>query len=101
MVVSIKGKKYWLWRPVDTNGYVLDALLQSRRNKAAAMRLMRKLLKDQAVTVYENPQQLDAAITRGGQAVSIGLETYLWDKCRADGGCKEIDNLWQFGAVIS
>ena len=47
------------------------------------------------------PQQLDAAITRGGQAVSIGLETYLWDKCRADGGCKEIDNLWQFGAAIS
>jgi len=40
MVVTIKGKKYWLWRAVDTNGYVLDALLQSRRNKAAAMRLM-------------------------------------------------------------
>ena len=47
MVVTIKGKKYWLWRAVDTNGYVLDALLQSRRNKAAAMRLIRKLLKDQ------------------------------------------------------
>jgi iron(III) transport system substrate-binding protein len=62
---------------------------------------VRKLFKDQAVTVYENPQQLDAAITRGGQALSIGLETYLWDKCRADGGCKQIDNLWQFGAAIS
>lgn len=34
MVVSIK--KYWLWRAVDANGYVLDALLQSRRNKGAA-----------------------------------------------------------------
>lgn len=45
MVVSIKGKKYWLWRAVDTNGYVFDALLQSRRNKHAALRLMRKLLK--------------------------------------------------------
>lgn len=33
VVVSIKGKKYWLWRAVDANGYVLDALLQSRRNK--------------------------------------------------------------------
>ena len=50
MVVSIKGKKYWLWRAVDANGYVLDALLQSRRNKAAALRLMRKLLKDQGTT---------------------------------------------------
>ncbi|MBB4346224.1 transposase-like protein, partial [Rhizobium leguminosarum] len=31
-------------------GYVLDALLQSRRNKKAALRLMRKLLKSQGVT---------------------------------------------------
>lgn len=44
MVVTIKGKKYWLWRAVEANGYVLDALQQSRRNKAAALRLMRKLL---------------------------------------------------------
>jgi putative transposase len=48
MVVTIKGKKYWLWRAVDGNGYVLDALLlQSGRNKAAALKLMRKLLKQQ------------------------------------------------------
>jgi putative transposase len=47
MVVFIKGKKYWLWRAIDANGYVLDALLQSRRNKRAALRLMRKLLKVQ------------------------------------------------------
>jgi putative transposase len=33
MVVSIKGKKYWPCRAVDANGYVLDALLQSLRNK--------------------------------------------------------------------
>jgi putative transposase len=38
LVVSIKGKKYWLWRAVDADGYVLDALLQSRRNKKAALR---------------------------------------------------------------
>ena len=49
MVVSIKGKKYWLWRAVDANGYVLDALLQSRKNKRAALRLMRKLLKGQGI----------------------------------------------------
>ena len=47
--MSVKGKKYWLWRAVDANGYVLDALLQSRRNKKAALRLMRKLLKSQGV----------------------------------------------------
>jgi putative transposase len=27
MVVAIKGKKYWLWRAVDADGYVLDALI--------------------------------------------------------------------------
>ncbi len=47
MMVTIKGKKYWLWRAVDGNGYVLDALLQSRQNEAAALELMRKLLKHQ------------------------------------------------------
>ena len=50
MVVTIKGNKYWLWRAVDAHGYVLDALLQSQRNKAAALRLMSKLLKDQGTT---------------------------------------------------
>jgi len=50
MVVSIKGQKYWLWRAVDANGYVLDALLQSRRNRKAALRLMRKLLRAQGIT---------------------------------------------------
>jgi len=46
MVVTIKGKKYWLWRAVDANGYVLDALLQNLRNNVA-LHLMRKLLKSQ------------------------------------------------------
>lgn len=50
MVVSIKEQKYWLWRAVDANGYVLDAILQSRRNRKAALRLMRKLLRAQGIT---------------------------------------------------
>ena len=45
MVITIKGVKHWLWRAVDSNGDVLDVLLQSRRNKKAALRFMRKLLK--------------------------------------------------------
>ena len=36
-----------LWRAVDSEGEVLDILVQSRRNKKAALRLMRKLLKKQ------------------------------------------------------
>mgnify|MGYP000409799893 CR=1 FL=1 len=47
VVIVIQGKKHWLWRAVDQDGFVLDALVQSRRNTKAAMRLMRKLLKRQ------------------------------------------------------
>jgi putative transposase len=45
VVVTINGRKHWLWRAVDQRGAVLDVLVQSRRDKAAAKRLMRKLLK--------------------------------------------------------
>ena len=43
----IRGTKHWLWRAVDQNGFVLDVLVQSRRDKQAAKRLLRKLLKRQ------------------------------------------------------
>src|SRR3712207_3361498 len=45
--LMIAGKKHWLWRAVDQDGMVLDVLLQSRRDKQAARRLLRKLLKRQ------------------------------------------------------
>ena len=34
----------YLWRAVDAEGEVLDFLIQSKRNKAAVLKLMRKLL---------------------------------------------------------
>jgi putative transposase len=45
--VSINGKRMYLWRAVDDEGEVLDVLVQSRRNKKAALKLVRKLLKKQ------------------------------------------------------
>ena len=47
MFVSINGKVIYLWRAVDCEGVVLDVLVQSRRNKKVALKLMRKLLKAQ------------------------------------------------------
>src|ERR1700761_620105 len=47
VVISIAGKKHWLWRAVDQDGFGLDILVQSRRDKRAAKRLLRKLLKKQ------------------------------------------------------
>src|SRR5215207_3329273 len=47
MVVSIQVKRMYLWRAVDSEGEVLDLLVQPKRDTAAALRLMRKLLKKQ------------------------------------------------------
>jgi len=43
--LTIKGKRFYLWRAVDQDGNVLDILVQSRRNKQAAKKFFRKLLK--------------------------------------------------------
>ena len=45
--VTINGKRMYLWRAVDCEGEVMDILVQSRRNKKAALKLIRKLLKNQ------------------------------------------------------
>jgi transposase-like protein len=45
MVVRISGQRMYLWRAVDDEGEVLDVLVQKRRNKQAALILLRKLLK--------------------------------------------------------
>jgi putative transposase len=44
---QIAGVKHWLWRAVDQTGIALDVLVQRRRDKQAAKRLLRKLLKKQ------------------------------------------------------
>ena len=43
--LKIQGKLQYLWRAVDQDGDVLDILVQSRRNKRAAKKFFRKLLK--------------------------------------------------------
>jgi putative transposase len=47
VVITIAGTRHWLWRAVDQEGFVLDILLQIRRDKKAAKRMFRKLLKAQ------------------------------------------------------
>ena len=43
--LKIDGRLVYLWRAVDGEGEVLDVLVRTRRNKWAALKLMRKLLK--------------------------------------------------------
>jgi putative transposase len=43
--LTINGQRHYLWRAVDQDDNVLDILVQSRRNKHAAKKCFRKLLK--------------------------------------------------------
>src|SRR6516165_12160095 len=43
--LTINGERHYLWRAVDQDGNLLDILVQSRRNKQAAKKFFRKLLK--------------------------------------------------------
>ena len=45
--MTLQGRRQYLWRAVDEDGDVIDILVQSRRNRRAAILLLRKLLKSQ------------------------------------------------------
>lgn len=49
VVVTIAGKKNWIWRAVDQDGYVLDEVVQNRWNTEVARRLLARLLKKQGI----------------------------------------------------
>ena len=68
MVVRINGKRMFMWRAVDDEGEVLDVLVQKRRNKHAALRLLRKLLKRQGYVP-------DRFVTDGLLSYGAALET--------------------------
>jgi len=82
MYVRIGGQKMWLWRAVDDEGEVLDMLVQKRRNKHAALKLLRKLLKNQGV----HPETIttDKLASDGAAVRDIGLTG-----CHRPGGMRE------------
>jgi putative transposase len=49
VVITIAGRKRWLWRAVDQEGYVLDEIIENRRNTGAARRLLTRLPKKQGI----------------------------------------------------
>src|SRR6266849_10797548 len=44
VMLTINGKRHWLWRAVDQHGVVLDILVQSRRDQQAAERFLRQVV---------------------------------------------------------
>jgi putative transposase len=71
--LKIDGRMVYLWRAVDAEGEVLDVLVQSKRNRHAALKLMRKLLKKYAFA----PERLvtDDLRSYGSAARDLGLES--------------------------
>ena len=70
--LKIDGRMVYLWRTVDAEGEVLDVLVQSRRDKHAALKLMRKLLKKYSFV----PDRLitDDLRSYGAAARDLGIE---------------------------
>jgi putative transposase len=73
VVISIAGEPYWLWRAVDQNGFVLDVLVQRRRDSSAARRLLTKRLKTAAapprVMITDKLRSYGAALAKMGLRV--------------------------------
>jgi transposase-like protein len=71
MAIAIGGERFRLWRAVDSEGEVLDLLVQGKRDKAAALKLMRKLLKKQGFA----PKVIvtDKLRSYGAAKVQLGL----------------------------
>jgi len=71
--LRIGGRLIYLWRAVDAEGEVLDVLVQSKRNKHAALKQMRKLLKKYGFV----PDRMitDALRSYGAAARDLGIES--------------------------
>jgi transposase-like protein len=76
----------YFWRAVDAEGEVLDVLVQSKRNKHAALKLMRKLLKKYAFAserlVTDDLQSYSAAAREFG--IERRHERGRWKNNRAE-----------------
>ena len=69
--LKIDGRLVYLWRAVDAEGEVLDVLVQTRRNKRAALKLMRKLLKKYGFV----PDKLITDDLRSYGAAAVSLDS--------------------------
>jgi transposase-like protein len=84
--LKIGGRLVYLWRAVDAEGEVLDVLVQAKRNKHAALKLIRKLLKKYGFV----PDQMitDDLRSYGPAARELGIEKHhgrgRWRNNRAE-----------------
>ena len=87
--LKIDGRMVYLWRAVDAEGEVLDVLVQSKRNKHAALKLMRKLLKKYAFV----PERL---VTDDLRSYSAAVHVLGIEHCHERGRWSKVDD-WRSG----
>ncbi len=72
MVSKVAGEHVWIWRAVDDEGEVMDMIVQKRRDAGAALRFLRRLLRNQHVEpqaiVTDGLRSYRAALDRLGLA---------------------------------
>jgi hypothetical protein len=66
MYVKINGEMHYLWRAVDHEGEVLESFATKERDKAAALKFMKKLMKRTAAGAEDHHRR--AAVLQGGDA---------------------------------
>ena len=73
VVCSIGGKRVYLWRAVDDEGEVLDLVVQAKRDAAAALQLLNRLLRNQPVA----PERIttDGLRSYGAALEQLGLRS--------------------------
>jgi len=70
--LKIDGRMVYLWRAVDAEGEILDVMVQAKRDKHAALKLMRKLLKKYGFV--PNLLITDDLRSYGAAARDLGIE---------------------------
>jgi putative transposase len=83
--LKIDGHMVYLWRAVDAEGEILDMLVESKRDKHAALKLMRKLLK---IYGFVPDRLITDDLRSYGAARDLGIEKHpergRWKNIRAE-----------------
>jgi putative transposase len=116
VVITIAGKKHWLWRAVDQDGYVLDEIIPTRRNTEATKCLLTRVLKKQGRKqrrmITDKPDSYTAARRQVMTAVEHRSHKRLNNRAvnshlssrrrgRATQGFRSPGGLLKFGTIFS
>ncbi|MEQ1610978.1 MAG: IS6 family transposase [Hyphomonadaceae bacterium] len=93
MVCTIGGERMFLWRAVDDEGEVMDMVVQKRRDTGAALRLLRRLLRNQHV-------EPETIVTDGLQSYASALREIGLDDRHQPGRLRENNRIENSHLVI-